>query len=273
MRLTIATRLWLPTLAITGVLLLVATTVGLRTSGQINRADVALRDSESKLYDAASWRGLTQANVVRVVASLTGSDPALDAAMKPAIAETTARISEIQKRVDAAATDPAERAALDTIAAARKAYIAARDGANQAKAAGDAAAAKALLADKVQPAITAYLATQQAYVDLQRERSAAVRAESGAERLRTVWLVMGVMGAIVAGLVVSTLLQVRAICGPMQQLVDVARRIGDGDLDVAVETDRSDEIGAVQRALAAMRDALRGIVGQVRQSAESIQVA
>ncbi len=273
MRLTIAARLWLPTAAITGVLLLVGTTVGLRTTGQIATADAALHDSESKLYDAATWRGLTQTNVVRVVASLTGGDPTLDMAMKPEIAETTARISEIQKRVDAAAKDPVERAALDTIAAARKAYIAARDGANKAKAGGDLASAKAQLADKVQPAITAYLSAQQAYVDLQRARSATVRAESGAQRLHALWLVMGVMASIVAGLVLSTLLLVRAVCRPMTQLAEVARRIGDGDLDVVVDTSRHDEIGALQRSLAGMRDALRGIVGQVRQSAESIQVA
>ena len=273
MGMSIATRLWLPTLAVASVLVLVGTTVAWRTTGQISQASTALQDSEAKLYDAATWRGLTQSNVVRVVAGLNSADPALEALLKPEIAETSDRIGEIQKRVDAAATDDAERAAVDRIAEARKAYIAARDGAAKAKAAGDAAAVRAQLADKLQPAIAGYLASQQAYVDLQRERSAAVRAESGAERLRVVWLVMGVMAVIVAGLVVSTMLLVRAICRPMNQLAEVARRIGDGDLDVAVDRSRSDEIGALQGALATMQDALRNIVGQVRQSAESIQVA
>ena len=273
MRLNIATRLWLPTLAITGLLLAVGTAVSLRTAGQIQAAGEALRSAESKLYDAAAWRGLTQANVVRVVASLIGNDPALDAAMKPEIAETTARITEIQQRVDAAAADPQERAALDRIAEARKAYIAARESAGQAKAGGDAAAAKSLLADKVQPAVTAYLAAQQAYVDLQRAQTAAVRAASGTERMRSVWAVLSVVAVVITLLMVSTMLTVRAICRPMARLVEVARRIGDGDLDAEVDSGRDDEIGAVQRALAAMRDALRGIVGQARQSAESIQVA
>jgi methyl-accepting chemotaxis protein len=273
MRINIATRLWLPTLAVAALIMATGGTVALRTTAQISHADAALRDSEAKLVDAATWRGLTQANAVRVLASLRSSDPALEETLKPEIAATTAQISEIQKRVDAAATDPVERTALEQVAATRQAYITARGGASQAKAGGDAAAARALLIDKVQPAITSYLAAQQAYVDLQRARSAAVRATSGADRLRAVWLVMGVMAAIVAGLVVSTLLLVRAVCRPLDQLVDVARRIGDGDLEVAVDTSRGDEIGAVQRALAGMRDALRGIVGQVRQSAESIQVA
>jgi len=210
---------------------------------------------------------------VRVVASLSSADPAVEAQFKPEIAETSAKISEIQKRVDAAAVSPAERAALDRIAETRKAYIAARDAAGKAKAAGDASNARTMLAEKVQPAIATYLAAQQAYVDLQHDRADQVRADTSAERSRTVVLVLALMAAVVAGLALSTLMLVRAICRPMNDLVDVARRIGDGELDVAVDTGRSDEIGSVQQALASMRDALRGIVGQVRQSAESIQVA
>ncbi|MDO9286502.1 MAG: HAMP domain-containing protein, partial [Aquabacterium sp.] len=264
MTLKIATRLWLPSLVVTGLLLVMASTVAVRTSGQIAHADQVLRDSESKLLDAAIWRGLTQANAVRVMAGLGSSDPALATSMKAEIAATTASISQIQQRVDAAAHDPAERVALDRIAAARKAYIAAREAAT---------AGKASVAGEVQPAVSAYLTAQQAYVDLQKERSAAVRADSASDRMRTVWLVIGVMTVIALGLMLGTVALVRSICRPMDQLASVARRIGEGDLDVQVDTGRDDEIGTVQRALAAMRDALRGIVGQVRQSAESIQVA
>ncbi|MDH4393138.1 MAG: HAMP domain-containing protein, partial [Aquabacterium sp.] len=88
-----------------------------------------------------------------------------------------------------------------------------------------------------------------------------------------VWTVAGLLGLLVATTLVSTALQVGQICQPLNELSDLARRIGDGDLDVSVATNRKDEIGSVQQSLATMRDALRGIVGQVRQSAESIQVA
>ena len=50
---------------------------------------------------------------------------------------------------------------------------------------GEAAAAKAKPADKVQPAVIAYAASQQAYVVLQQAHGAAVRAATGAERMRT----------------------------------------------------------------------------------------
>ena len=273
MTMNISTRLWLPALLLGGIVLLISGTVGLRTSGQIALSDTLLRDQEAKLQDATTWQGLTNANVVRVVASVISSDAAVEAAMKPEIEATTARIGEIQKRIEATAVDAEERSALAAIASARQVYIAARDDARKAKAGGDAAAAKALLTDQVQPAITAYAASQQAYVVLQQAHGAAVRAATGHERMRTVWTVIGVLFAMAVGLGIGTFFLVRSICRPMDELTAIARRIGDGDLDVEIDDQRSDEIGAVQQSLAAMRDALRGIVGQVRESTESIQLA
>ena len=273
MTMKISTRLWLPALVLGGIVLLMSGTVGLRTSSQIALSDALLRDQEAKLQDATNWQGLTTANMVRVVASVISSDAAVEAAMKPEIEATTARIGEIQKRIEAAAVNDEERSALAAIASARQAYIAARDDARKVKAGGDAAAAKAMLTDKVQPAITAYAASQQAYVVLQQAHGVAVRAATGDERMRTVWTVIGVMLAMAVSLGIGTFFLVRSICRPMDELTAIARRIGDGDLDVEIDHQRSDEIGAVQQSLATMRDALRGIVGQVRESAESIQLA
>ena len=95
MTMNISTRLWLPALLLGGIVLLTSGTVGLRTSGQIALSDTLLRDQEAKLQDATTWQGLTNANVVRVVASVISSDAAVEAAMKPEIEATTARIGEI----------------------------------------------------------------------------------------------------------------------------------------------------------------------------------
>ena len=182
-----------------GIVLLMSGTVGLRTSSQIALSDAQLGSQQAKLQDAITWQGLTTANVVRVVASVTSSDAAVEAAMKPEIEATSRRIGEIAQRIEAAASNDEERAALATIATARKAYIAAHDGARKAKADGDATAAKALLADQVQAAITTYAASQQAYVALQQAHGAALRAQTGSDRMGTVWAVAGVMLAMVLG--------------------------------------------------------------------------
>jgi methyl-accepting chemotaxis protein len=273
MSLKISTRLWLPTAAIAGVLVVMATVQVTRTSGLIALADNTARAQESKLQDASAWQALTASNVTRVVASVISSDPAVESTFKPEIDATTAKISEIQKRIESDATQADEKAALAKINDSRKAYIDARTAARKLKADGDLEGAKAALASKVQPAVAAYLGSQQAYVKLQQEYSESVRAQAAKERMRTVWLSIGIMGLVVLAMAGGTVLLVRSICRPMNELSRAAHRIADGELDVEVDTSRDDEIGEVQQSLAAMRNAFRGIVGQVRTAAESIQVA
>ena len=273
MSLKIAARLWIPTLAMAAVLVVAACTVGLLTRSKIALAEAELHSQEDKLIDAATWQGLTSTNVARVVASVLSSDAAVEQAFKPEIAATTARISEIQKRIEASAVGADEKAVLARISAARKAYIDARTETTKRKAAGDPDGAKTMLTATVRPAVAVYLAAQQDYVVLQQRRGQAVRDRTGAERMQAVLAVVSLIGVMVLALALATLLQVRAICTPLSHLRGIAKRIGDGDLDVQVDIQRDDEIGEVLQSLAQMRDALRTIVGDVRQSADSIQVA
>ena len=269
----IATRLWVPTAAMACLLAVLGSTTVLHSTGQITQADEIALNQEAKLLDAATWQGLTNANAVRVMTSLVGSDPAVEAALKPEIEATTARINEIAKRIELAASSEDEKSALARIAAARKRYIDARTVAKATKAGGATEAAKTQLASTVQPALATYLASQQAYVTLQQDLGKAQRSQAGHARMRSVWLVVGLLASSVLGLALGTLLLVRSVCRPMDSLQAIAKRIGDGDLNVQIDLQRDDEIGAVNHSLAAMRDALRSIVGQVRQAAESIQVA
>ena len=232
-----------------------------------------LRSHESKVQDAVAWQGLIATNASRVVASLLSSEAAVDAALKPEIEATSARISELQKRIEGAASSDAETAALARVASARKAYMTVRAAAAKLKADGDIDGARASLPSQVQPAIAAYLASQQAYGALQQAASEAFSKEAGEQRMRLASALVAVVAAVLLALVVGTVFLVRSIVRPMTSLVDVARRIGEGDLDVDLPAHQRDEIGAVMDSLSTMRDALRTIVGQVRQSADSIQVA
>ena len=273
MTLKIATRLWIPTLIMGGMLAVMAGIASVTVRSEIASTAVLLRAQDAKLQDAATWQGLTSANAGRVTVSLLSSEPQVEATLKPAIEATTARISDIQKRVESAATTADEKAALAKVAAARKAYIEARSAAIKAKADGNIEAARTLLTVQVQPAVASYLASQQAYLVLQQSHSDSVRAEAGDRQMQIVMALVAVMAMVLVVMGVGTALLVRSVCRPMAGLVEIARRIGQGDLDVDVPRHRDDEIGAVMQSLLGMRDALRGIVGQVRQSAESIQVA
>ena len=82
--------------------------------------------------------------------------------------------------------------------------------------------------------------------------------------------------AFVACCVIGVLLAVRlshSIVGPLRQASHLATRIADGDLRETTAEAGDDEAAKMMRSLAAMQAALAQIVGQVRESAESIEVA
>ncbi len=269
----LSTRIWLPTAILSLSLAGLASLMLLRTQVDLHDNELRLSDQQAKVIDSQAWTTLTQGNAIRTQATLQGGDPALDAVLGVEMTAVSQRITEIQQRISARSPDGEEKAALDRIDAARKAYLGARDVAKKLKTEGQAEAARAAWANQVQAPLAGYLASQQAYVELQTERSRAQRASAAAAQMTMLWRVAGALALLAAGLLVATALVVRAISRPLAGLADVARRIGEGDLTVEVEADRDDEVGAVSRSLAQMRDALRGIVGQVRQSAESIQLA
>jgi methyl-accepting chemotaxis protein len=271
--LTIVQRLWLPTLILTLMVVVMTTVSSIRTVRSQALSNQQQQDQQRKLVDAQAWAGLTQANAVRTLAGLQSADDGLGDLLKPEMTATSARISELQKSIEALATADDEKAMLAEVATARKDYIAARDDARKRRTDGDADGARGLLKDKVQPAVDRYVALQQKFVKVQEARAEDMRRAVGVERMRTVWLVSVVMGLIVLGMAVSNIFLVRSIRSPLNALARAADRIGHGDLTVELDTSRSDELGQVTRSLAEMRDALRGIVSQVRESTGSIQIA
>ena len=271
--LTIAQRLWLPTVILGVVVVLTTAASSIRTVRTQAQANQLQHEQQRKLVDAQAWAGLTQADAVRAVAGLQSSDDTLRELLEAEMTATGQKISELHKSIESLATADDEKALLAQVVQARAGYLAARAEAAKRRSEGDADGARALLKDKVQPAIAAYVGLQARFVALQADRADAMREAVGAERMRTVWMVAVVMGLIVLGLAVSNLFLVRSIRRPLDALAHASERIGHGDLTVELDTRRGDELGQVTRSLAEMRDALRGIVSQVRESTGSIQLA
>jgi len=65
-------------------------------------------------------------------------------------------------------------------------------------------------------------------------------------------------------------LTLRPVCGPVDQALAVASRNARGDLGETLHVDGDDEMARLLRALQAMQESLRRLVGQVRESAQSI---
>jgi len=271
--LSISSKLWLPVIVL-------ALFVALMSVGTYSRTQTLLKQSmaaqvaQQNIYELSlNWRGLTESNAARTVASIVSQDPGVGKHFQSEIEATTKRISELQKSLEALALSAEEKAAMAKIADARAAYIETRNAANKLKAAGDAEASMAALKERTLPALAQYLGAQQDFVKLEQERSQAAREAAGEERIRTVWAAASVMFLIVIGLAISTRFMVRSITLPLARLARQAERIGSNDLSGPIEVNRGDEIGEVQRALAAMQDALNRVVSEVRHSADSIQTA
>jgi methyl-accepting chemotaxis protein len=271
-RLTIAARLWLPVAAL-GVMMVALTAVSVvRTTRSQAESAIEQQRQQHKLTLAMQWASASEANAARTTALLQSADTALAAAIKPELDTTSARIAELQKALEPMLDSEAEKAAFAKSSEVRKGYIGARVDALKLRGAGDDAAMPAAL-EKFKQNRGAYLAAQQALVQAVETGAEALRDEVGRQRLHTVWLVAGVMAAVVAALALSSFTLVRSIHRPLRRVVEVADGIAAGDLSARIEVDRNDELGDVQRALARMTESLRSLVGEVRHTADSLSVA
>ncbi|MHB1176585.1 MAG: methyl-accepting chemotaxis protein [Sulfuriferula sp.] len=84
------------------------------------------------------------------------------------------------------------------------------------------------------------------------------------------------IAAILAGVLLAAFFGiwlVRAISGPLNEAIRVAKSVAAGDLTQAIEVRSKDETGQLMQAMKDMNDSLVHIVGQVRNGTETIAVA
>jgi methyl-accepting chemotaxis protein len=120
--------------------------------------------------------------------------------------------------------------------------------------------------DALQGNLTAILKSQQAGL-------AGIRAQIGQSALIASMARIALVGITLAIFLPLMWMTLRSICGPLDQAVAVATRIASGDLGSRIVAEGQDEPARLIRALADMQTSLRNLVGQVRESSESIEVA
>jgi methyl-accepting chemotaxis protein len=238
-----------------------------------NTAEDLARVQGEKVRLATLWKGLVETNVTRVIASHAGADPAIEDLFRGLIPATVARISEVQKQLEALPMTEADRTLLKRIDAERQVVLAELKASRELKAAGRGAEAAARARGPFSAATVPYYAALDEFVALQEQgvqQTLATMAASG-ERLR---IVLGAALAVVlgAGLVGASNLT-RSITQPLNQAVAVARAVAAGDLSQRLDTSRHDEFGDLMRALDQMTVALTQVVRDVRDGAGQIATA
>ncbi|WP_295856039.1 methyl-accepting chemotaxis protein [uncultured Xylophilus sp.] len=83
----------------------------------------------------------------------------------------------------------------------------------------------------------------------------------------------GIVLLMIATVVPATILNMRSICGPLEQARQSAAAIAGGDLSQRIVVEGHDELTDLQRALEGMQGYLGTMVAQVRDSSESIAIA
>jgi methyl-accepting chemotaxis protein len=238
-----------------------------------NTAEGLARVQGEKVRLATLWKGLVETNVTRVIASHAGADPAVEDLFKTLIPATVARISEVQKQLEALPMTEADRSLLKRIDAERQVVLAELKSTRELKAAGRGAEAAARARGPFSAATVPYYAALDEFVALQEQgvqQTLATMAASG-ERLR---IVLGAALAVVLGAgLVGALSLTRSITQPLNQAVAVARAVAAGDLSQRPDTSRHDEFGDLMRALDQMTIALSQVVRDVRDGAGQIATA
>ena len=136
----------------------------------------------------------------------------------------------------------------------------------------DAAAALAY-AGQANDKLDAAQANLNAILKSQQASLAGIRTELGASAMIASMARIALVGITLAIFLPLMWITLRSICGPLDQAVAVATRIASGDLGSRIVAEGRDEPARLIRALADMQSALRNLVGQVRESSESIEVA
>jgi methyl-accepting chemotaxis protein len=105
------------------------------------------------------------------------------------------------------------------------------------------------------------------------EEAAGAMAQGEAVGHTTLMLFVAALLTAIVAVVPLTLLNMVSICRPLDQARKLAEQVAAGDLTARVEVHGRDEAAELQRALLAMQESLRGLVGDVRSSTENIATA
>ena len=217
------------------------------------------------------WASQININWVRASAALKTNDTAYIDNLQKDMAATSKAISDDQKKLEAMTTDDKVKQLLDNVAKARSVYVGARAELITRQKAGD------YISDAVdrdlRPLADIYLkAVNAVATDATEHMNAfAAKAESTAASSQMT-LSLGALVSVFLGIVFAIAVS-RSITSPISQAVASAGAITQGDLTAPINTQGSDETAHLLQSLAALRDNLAHVVGQIREGSESVETA
>ena len=223
--------------------------------------------------DAVNWLSKTTLNGERAYVLALGQEPEDEKAIEAAMKQTSAEISEIQKRLQEAVVTDTGRQLLATVAEKRKNYVDIRKEVIKLQREQKYSEAKTHLRQKMVPARDTYVKSISDFVDFQADQSGKTHREilSIYQNGKTI-----IIGITAVALILSVIIAWRLTSGitrPLNRAVQVAETVASGDLTVQVEVSGNDETGQLMQAMKNMVDSLLKVIGEVSNSADTIATA
>jgi methyl-accepting chemotaxis protein len=228
------------------------------------------------------WARIRVANEASAVTSETAllvdqvfmqRDPAAAAPILRKVDENRALLAALVDRLSAITTEGRPRALVDRIKEARAEYAKAMPAAKALLGQGRREEAQDLAAREILPRVAAIVQAWKAFVDAEGEEfeAAAGRGKAADESAqRSLLLLVGLLASVAALVAWTT---TRSLTRPVREVVRVAERIAAGDLTVAPETRRRDELGRMLEAMRDMAGGLARTVSEVHSASLAIAAA
>ena len=258
-RLRLATKLW----AAMGLMVLLLAIIIAFTALQSRKSREAYGTVNAAMVGqikmANQWAALVDVNSTRAYAVVVAVDPGVANAFKDEIAQSNAKIEELQKAIEAADPSDAEKAQLAKITALRKTL---QDLTSQTALLKVTKPAEmpAFVETQYRPAVLALQKAHQEFVAMQDAANDELRENFEAEGRRLIMTSAGGLVVLIGGILVGAGFLIRSIQQPLLQANTLAARIAEGDLSGHVDESRADEFGDLMRSLATMNRSLGQMV-------------
>jgi methyl-accepting chemotaxis protein len=179
----------------------------------------------------------------------------------------------LEARLAALPHNAEEQGLLRAVAAKKTAYLALRGEIFKQKDMGRVQEVADLIDNKMDGVAKAYFAALERQLDYQTGEARELARESASQFTSSRLLLAGLGAAALAVGALLALALTRGIAGPLKQAAALTEQVARGDLSVAIEHGRRDEIGQLFDALSHMTERLANTVGKVRDGAMAIDAA
>jgi len=240
---------------------------------RVRTVSLEMEEQAEMLSLAEKTLAEAQQNAARSLAIARSADADMSAYIGAAMSTSMKAGADLQKTLAARLRHPDGRRLVDDIGRAQREWLQAQDDVRTVREAGDAAAARRALADRLTPAADRYRQAGSALAEWQLAQVKEMRMRVDASfRDLYVWIVVTTLGAVAVAMFIAWRIT-RSVTEPLKQATEAAERIGAGDLGGEIKVRGRDETADLLVALTKAQQALAVTVRQVRSGVESVALA